>query len=64
MQLEDLDTGPPLLPPGDAKLRAHCRLWADFVSFVQDNARKWHTLMNADQPQHSAKFLPCASGTS
>ncbi|OGM49110.1 glutathione transferase [Aspergillus bombycis] len=32
MQLEDLNTGPPLLPPGDAKLRAHCRLWADFIN--------------------------------
>ncbi|KAF7589681.1 hypothetical protein BBP40_003973 [Aspergillus hancockii] len=30
--LEDLNTGPPLLPPGDAKLRAHCRLWSDFIN--------------------------------
>jgi hypothetical protein len=30
-QLEDLHEGLPLLPPGDAKLRAHCRLWADHV---------------------------------
>ncbi|KAF7618988.1 glutathione transferase [Aspergillus flavus] len=30
--LEDLNTGPPLLPPGDAKLRAYCRLWADFIN--------------------------------
>ncbi|KAL6232592.1 hypothetical protein BDW75DRAFT_232671 [Aspergillus navahoensis] len=30
--LEDLNVGPPLLPPGDAKLRAHCRLWTDFVN--------------------------------
>ncbi|KAE8339898.1 hypothetical protein BDV24DRAFT_152481 [Aspergillus arachidicola] len=32
LELEDLNTGPPLLPPGDAKLRAHCRLWADFIN--------------------------------
>lgn len=31
IQLEDLDEGHPLLPPGDPKLRAHCRLWADHV---------------------------------
>ncbi|KAL4958423.1 hypothetical protein BDW69DRAFT_154021 [Aspergillus filifer] len=30
--LEDLNVDPPLLPPGDAKARAHCRLWADFVN--------------------------------
>ncbi|RWQ94502.1 glutathione transferase [Paecilomyces variotii] len=30
--LEDLDFGTPLLPPGDAKLRAHCRLWADHIN--------------------------------
>ncbi|EED24235.1 glutathione transferase, putative [Talaromyces stipitatus ATCC 10500] len=30
--LEDLDEGTPLLPPGDAKLRAHCRLWADHIN--------------------------------
>ncbi|KAL1846534.1 hypothetical protein Plec18167_005352 [Paecilomyces lecythidis] len=30
--LEDIDFGTPLLPPGDAKLRAHCRLWADHVN--------------------------------
>ncbi|KAL4752986.1 hypothetical protein BDW72DRAFT_201946 [Aspergillus terricola var. indicus] len=30
--IEDLEAGPPLLPPGDAKLRAHCRLWTDFVN--------------------------------
>ncbi|KAL4782828.1 hypothetical protein BJX76DRAFT_275823 [Aspergillus varians] len=30
--IEDLNVDPPLLPPGDAKLRAHCRLWADFVN--------------------------------
>ncbi|KAH8697566.1 hypothetical protein BGW36DRAFT_397245 [Talaromyces proteolyticus] len=30
--LEDLDEGVPLLPPGDAKLRAHCRLWADHIN--------------------------------
>lgn len=30
-QLDDLDEGTPLLPPGDAKLRAHCRLWGDHV---------------------------------
>ncbi|PYI12475.1 glutathione transferase [Aspergillus sclerotiicarbonarius CBS 121057] len=30
--LEDLNVGPPLLPPGDAKLRAHCRLWTDFIN--------------------------------
>jgi hypothetical protein len=29
--LDDLDEGTPLLPPGDARLRAHCRLWADHV---------------------------------
>ncbi|KAE8371362.1 hypothetical protein BDV26DRAFT_286855 [Aspergillus bertholletiae] len=32
LELEDLNTGPPLLPLGDAKLRAHCRLWADFIN--------------------------------
>lgn len=32
LQLEDLDVGPALLP-ADAKLRAHCRLWADHVSY-------------------------------
>jgi glutathione S-transferase len=31
LQLEDLDAGAPMLP-ADAKLRAHCRLWADHVS--------------------------------
>ncbi|PYH79256.1 hypothetical protein BO82DRAFT_376579 [Aspergillus uvarum CBS 121591] len=30
--LEDLNAGPPLLPPRDPKLRAHCRLWADYVN--------------------------------
>ncbi|GIK03188.1 hypothetical protein Aspvir_007257 [Aspergillus viridinutans] len=30
--LEDLDVGLPLLPPGDAKLRAHCRLWTDHIN--------------------------------
>ncbi|PWY80581.1 glutathione transferase [Aspergillus heteromorphus CBS 117.55] len=30
--LEDLNVGPPLLPSGDPKLRAHCRLWTDFVN--------------------------------
>ncbi|KAL4776470.1 hypothetical protein BDW60DRAFT_213862 [Aspergillus nidulans var. acristatus] len=30
--LEDLKVDPPLLPPSDAKLRAHCRLWTDFVN--------------------------------
>lgn len=30
-QLEDAKLGPALLP-ADAKLRAHCRLWADHVS--------------------------------
>ncbi|KAL2823883.1 hypothetical protein BDW59DRAFT_173178 [Aspergillus cavernicola] len=30
--LEDLNIDPPLLPPGDAKLRAHCRLWTDFIN--------------------------------
>ncbi|RLM00435.1 hypothetical protein CFD26_103205 [Aspergillus turcosus] len=32
LQLEDLNVGPPLLPPGDAKLRAHCRLWTDHIN--------------------------------
>ncbi|KAL4867021.1 hypothetical protein BDV12DRAFT_187008 [Aspergillus spectabilis] len=30
--LEDLNVDPPLLPPSDAKLRAHCRLWTDFIN--------------------------------
>lgn len=30
--LEDLNAGPPLLPVGNAQLRAHCRLWADHVN--------------------------------
>ncbi|KAL3489389.1 hypothetical protein BJX62DRAFT_252687 [Aspergillus germanicus] len=30
--LEDLNFDPPLLPPSDAKLRAHCRLWADYIN--------------------------------
>ncbi|KAL2839952.1 hypothetical protein BJY01DRAFT_250219 [Aspergillus pseudoustus] len=30
--LEDLEFNPPLLPPGDAKLRAHCRLWSDYIN--------------------------------
>ncbi|KAL1964710.1 hypothetical protein VTN77DRAFT_6736 [Rasamsonia byssochlamydoides] len=30
--LEDLHEGTPLLPPGDPKLRAHCRLWADHIN--------------------------------
>lgn len=30
-QLEDLNVGAAMLP-ADAKLRAHCRLWADHVS--------------------------------
>lgn len=30
--LEDLGVGPHLLPPGDAKLRAHCRLWTDHIN--------------------------------
>ncbi|PLB42459.1 glutathione S-transferase family protein [Aspergillus candidus] len=30
--LEDLNVGPSLLPAGDAKRRAHCRLWTDFVN--------------------------------
>ncbi|KAL2819407.1 glutathione S-transferase [Aspergillus granulosus] len=30
--LEDLQVGLPLLPPNDVKLRAHCRLWSDYVN--------------------------------
>ncbi|KAL3455367.1 hypothetical protein BJX64DRAFT_295125 [Aspergillus heterothallicus] len=30
--LEDLNVDPPLLPPNDAKLRAHCRLWSDYIN--------------------------------
>ena len=30
--LEDLNTGLPLLPQGDARSRAHCRLWADHIN--------------------------------
>ncbi|PTU18308.1 hypothetical protein P175DRAFT_0535224 [Aspergillus ochraceoroseus IBT 24754] len=30
--IEDLNFDPPLLPQGDAKLRAHCRLWTDFIN--------------------------------
>ena len=30
--LEDLNTGLPLLPLGDARSRAHCRLWADHIN--------------------------------
>ncbi|KAK2799617.1 hypothetical protein FQN51_006749 [Onygenales sp. PD_10] len=30
--LDDLDSGNPLLPPGDPQLRAHCRLWADHIN--------------------------------
>lgn len=30
--LEDLNTGAPLLPQGDAKSRAHCRLWSDHIN--------------------------------
>ncbi|KAL4881971.1 hypothetical protein BJY04DRAFT_207165 [Aspergillus karnatakaensis] len=30
--LEDLNVDPPLLPPGNAKLRAHCRLWTDYIN--------------------------------
>ncbi|KAL4888305.1 hypothetical protein BDV59DRAFT_206229 [Aspergillus ambiguus] len=30
--LEDLNTGPALLPVGEPKVRAHCRLWADFIN--------------------------------
>ena len=30
--LEDLAMGYPLLPLGDAKLRAHCRLWTDHIN--------------------------------
>ncbi|PYH99073.1 glutathione transferase [Aspergillus ellipticus CBS 707.79] len=30
--LEDLNVSPALLPSGDAKLRAHCRLWTDFIN--------------------------------
>lgn len=30
--LEDLHTGPILLPIGDPKLRAHCRLWSEHIN--------------------------------
>ncbi|KAL8687050.1 MAG: hypothetical protein Q9224_005266, partial [Gallowayella concinna] len=30
--LEDLNDGPPLFPPGNAKLRAQCRLWTDHIN--------------------------------
>ncbi|KUL91246.1 hypothetical protein ZTR_01761 [Talaromyces verruculosus] len=30
--LDDLDEGTPLLPPGDSRLRAHCRLWGDHIN--------------------------------
>lgn len=30
--LEDLDVGLPLLPLGNPKLRAHCRLWVDHIN--------------------------------
>ncbi|KAF9887765.1 hypothetical protein FE257_009571 [Aspergillus nanangensis] len=32
VQLEDLNIGPTLLPVGDAKMRAHCRLWSDYIN--------------------------------
>ncbi|KAK1149428.1 hypothetical protein N8T08_006651 [Aspergillus melleus] len=31
LELEDLNVGPPLLQ-GNAQLRAHCRLWTDFIN--------------------------------
>ncbi|KAL3470028.1 hypothetical protein BJX99DRAFT_58374 [Aspergillus californicus] len=30
--LEDLNLDPPMLPLGDPKLRAHCRLWTDYIN--------------------------------
>ncbi|KAL8712201.1 MAG: hypothetical protein Q9225_006991 [Loekoesia sp. 1 TL-2023] len=30
--LEDLNAGRPLFPPGDPKLKAHCRLWTDHIN--------------------------------
>ncbi|KAL6717874.1 hypothetical protein ACLMJK_003959 [Lecanora helva] len=30
--LEDLNAGAPLLPQGDARNRAHCRLWSDHIN--------------------------------
>ncbi|OKL60122.1 hypothetical protein UA08_04673 [Talaromyces atroroseus] len=54
--LEDLDEGPPLLPPGDAKLRAHCRLWADHVKNAEELKEELVKLVNASHV-HGPFFL-------
>lgn len=48
LQLEDLNTGPPLLP-SDPKLRAHCRLWTDHVANAASSCRMSVTDSRADQ---------------
>lgn len=60
MQLEDLTADPPLLP-GDAKLRAHSRLWTDYVSIhIYDNV---FVLTIVGQSSYRPKLLPRPSRT-
>jgi hypothetical protein len=46
LQLEDLSIGHPLLPLGDPRLRAHCRLWTDHVS----PTRRFDPFLSAADP--------------
>lgn len=56
--LEDLNFDPPLLPPGDAKSRAHCRLWTDFVN--RHIVPSFYRVLQEQDPQkqiHNAQEL-------
>ncbi|GAM41620.1 hypothetical protein TCE0_042f14873 [Talaromyces pinophilus] len=51
--LDDLDEGTPLLPPGDAKLRAHCRLWGDHIN--RHIVPSFYKVLMEQTPQMQAK---------
>ncbi|KAE8549326.1 hypothetical protein TMatcc_000321 [Talaromyces marneffei ATCC 18224] len=51
--LDDLDEGTPLLPPGDARLRAHCRLWGDHIN--RNIVPSFYKVLMEQTPQMQAK---------
>jgi hypothetical protein len=64
LQLEDLSIGHALLPLGEPRLRAHCRLWTDHVSPSSSFDHCCQTLSRlccADKPQSPASLLRASS---
>ena len=61
--LEDLSTGLPLLPQGDPKTRAHCRLWSDHIN--RKILPHFYGLLQAQNPEkqiHEAEALKTELG--